>query len=79
MNDRKDDGTSSSDENDKDNKDLEIRKKKFESDFKKILILRKEVSAPVDNQGLSSCIGQCSNKDRNFIQNLMKKFLIENS
>jgi hypothetical protein len=54
MNDRKDDGTSSSDENDKDNKDLEIRKKKFESDFKKILILRKEVSAPVDNQGLSS-------------------------
>ena len=68
MNDRKDDGTSSSDENDKDNKDLEIRKKKFESDFKKILILRKEVSAPVDNQGLSSCIELCNNKDKKLMK-----------
>ena len=68
MNDRKDDGTSSSDENDKDNKDLEIRKKKFESDFKKILKLRKEVSAPVDNQGMSSCIELCNYKDKKLMK-----------
>ena len=30
--------------------------------------IRKEVSAPVDSKGLSSCIGQCSNKDRKLMK-----------
>ena len=60
-----DNEASSSEEEDK---DLEIRKKKFENDFKKILKLRKEVSAPVDTQGLSSCIEECNNKDRKLMK-----------
>ena len=61
MEDNKDNEDSSYEENDK---DLEKRKKKFENDFNKILKLRKEISAPVDTQGVSSCIDQCNNKDR---------------
>ena len=60
--------TTSSNEDDKDDKDLKMRKIKFESDFKKILKLRNEVSAPVDTQGLSSCIEQCNNKDRKLMK-----------
>lgn len=60
-----DNQSSSSEEEDK---DLEIRKKKFENDFKKILKLRKEVSAPVDTQGLSSCIEKCNSNDRKLMK-----------
>ncbi len=66
MKDKNEKETSSSDEEDK---DLEARKKKFGNDFKKILKIRKEVSAPVDSQGLASCIEKCNNNDRK-----LKKF-----
>ena len=47
---------------------MEKRKNKFEKDFKKILKLRKEVEAPVDTQGLSSCIEKCNNEDRKLMK-----------
>ena len=54
MKDNKDNDYPSNKEED----DLELKKKKFENDFKKILKLRKEISVPADILGVSSCIGQ---------------------
>jgi len=48
--------------------DLEKRKKKFEKDYNKILKIRKEIPAPVDTQGLSSCIEKCDNEDRKLMK-----------
>jgi endonuclease III len=61
-NDKEDSSSESVDE------DLERRKKKFENDYKKILKLRKEIEAPVDSQGLSSCIENCNNEDKKLMK-----------
>ena len=61
--------SSSEDENESDIEDIGKRREKFEKDFKKILKLRKEISAPVDTQGLSSCIDKCKQDDKK-----LKKF-----
>lgn len=69
MKERKKKENSSSEEDDKEeDEDLEKRKKKFGNDFQKILKLRKEVSAPVDTQGLASCIEKCDSKDRKLMK-----------
>ena len=64
----KDDKNNEDSESEEVDEDLEKRKKKFENDFKKILKVRKEVEAPVDSQGLSSCIEKCDNKDRKLMK-----------
>lgn len=64
----KDDKNNEDSESEEIDEDLEKRKKKFENDFKKILKVRKEVEAPVDSQGLSSCIEKCDNKDRKLMK-----------
>lgn len=64
----KDDKNNEDSESEEVDEDLEKRKKKFENDFKKILKIRKEVEAPVDSQGLSSCIEKCDNKDRKLMK-----------
>ena len=64
----KDDKNNEDSESEEIDEDLEKRKKKFENDFKKILKIRKEVEAPVDSQGLSSCIEKCDNKDRKLMK-----------
>ena len=68
MKSKKNEDSSSEEDEKEEDEDLEIRKNKFENDFKKILKLRKEVSAPVDTQGLSSCIEQCDGKDRKLMK-----------
>ena len=53
---------------DEEEKDLEERRKKFENDFKKILKVRKKITAVVDTQGLSSCIEKCNNNDKKLLK-----------